>query len=103
MSDQGISEAFVAAVEAVGRLAGIKPLPKGLTTVASQDWTLTINTMSGPLLHEGSEVPPFTVLAVHKRYLIICMLAPDGGMIGGGMSEAEFIADMKAIADQVPA
>lgn len=103
MADQGISEAFVAAVEAVGRLAGVKPLPKGLTTVDGGDWSLTINTTPAPLVHDGSEVPGFTVVATHNQFLVICVLAPDGGVIGGGMTEAGFIADMKALAAQVSA
>jgi hypothetical protein len=99
----GVSEAFVAAMNAIASVIPERPLPKGINVARVGNWVLTLNASAAPIEHDGQELAPFTILATHNDYLIICVLAPDGGIVGGGMTEGEFIEEMKALTEQVPA
>ena len=101
MSDTPLSLAFYEGVAAVARVVGITPLPSGLNAAKVGSWQLTLNASNEPLTKEGSEVPipPFNLLAEHDKYFVIALIGPDGGCIGGGITEDQFIADMQATAE----
>lgn len=90
-----LSEAFAEAMEVIASKAPSIPLPKGLTEVETPDWKLAVNSGREPVQWQGSELPGYTVGALHKEFLIIAMIGPDGGVIGGGMTEDQFIEDMR--------
>ena len=93
----GVSEAYFEACMAVGRLLKIKPLAPGLSVVETEEWAFGVNNSKEPVKHEGVDIEPFELVARHKVYLLFAVMGPAGGMIGGGMPEDEFIAQMKAI------
>ena len=101
MAEQGLSAAFVAAMDAIAAHIPERPLPPGLNQVEAGDWKLAVNASREPVAFEGAELSPYTINASHKVYIVICLLDPSGGIIGGGMTEDEFIAEMKKLA--VPA
>jgi|GEM_PF-2673375 len=83
--------AYYLVAVAIGERLG-KPLPAGLNTTEIGDWTLTINCSPEPI--DG--VQPWNVRAVHRQFIVVALFGPDGGLIGGGMTEDEFIADISA-------
>jgi hypothetical protein len=93
----GISEAFYEAVQTIAAVAKATPLPSGLTQVEAGEWDLSINVSKTDIEKDGFSFPPYTVIAQHRKYLIISAIGPDGGMIGGGMTEGEFIQQMKTL------
>jgi hypothetical protein len=97
MGEQGISEAFTVAVEAIAKIAGVKPLPSGVTSVEAGDWTLTINASKDEVRHGEMDLAPYTVFANNKVYLAFALISPIDGAIGG-MPESEFIDQMRALA-----
>lgn len=93
-----ISQAFYSAMEAIASVIPQRPFPPGLTTVEAGDWKLTVNSSGEEQDHGGTKLPPWSVLAEHKVWFVICVLDPNGGCIGGGMTEDEFIRQMDEIA-----
>jgi hypothetical protein len=95
-----VSEAYVEAMNTVAALASKIPLPPGITSVETNKWRLAVNNGLGNATWEtgncGAEISPFGIAAVHKTVVVMAMLDPAGGTIGGGMTEDEFIAEMKA-------
>jgi hypothetical protein len=96
----GVSEAFVEAVGAISRYSNLKPLPAGVTAIETTEWKLAVNASLKATDHDGSPLGPYEVRAEHRDYLVIALLHPNGGMVGGGMPEDEFIEQMKAIAPE---
>ncbi len=103
----GISHAFAAGVEFI--VAGLgpdhpKPL-RGLFAAERGDWKLTINASPEPVLPEGmsAELCAWTIFAENSRYLVFGLFGPAGGMIGGGMSEDQFIAEIKGLTAEMAA
>lgn len=92
----GPSLAWYAAVEAIARHVPERPLPAGINTATVGDWDLTLNQSAKPAMNGDVEMPPFGVQAAHRQYLVLAVLDPAGGMIGGGMTEDEFIKQMEA-------
>jgi hypothetical protein len=92
-----ISDAYYEGVAAVVAAAGLRPLPKGVTAVEAGDWELAVNNGREPIDHDGSPLGAWELRAVHKVFLVIVILNPVGGCLGGGMPEDEFIAQMRAI------
>lgn len=97
----GVSVAFVMAVDVIAQTIGQTPLPPGLNTAEAGDWVLTVNNSREPATFGGQELQPWDMFAENKRYLAFGIFNPVGGMIGG-MSEDQFIADMKALGAKVP-
>jgi len=98
VSDQGISEAFYEAVCAVGKAIGKKPLPVGLNEADVNGWHLTLNSSADII----GDHEPFTVIAQHQEYIGVAVFDPAGGIIGG-ISEDQFVADMRAFNQGVAA
>jgi hypothetical protein len=97
MAEPGLCMAFYEAVGAIVALAGVTPLPPGISAVETEDWSLVVNNGREPAEHDGGEVGPWAVHASHKDFLVVAIFNPVGGAIGGGMSEGEFIDQMRAI------
>lgn len=100
--NEGISISFVMAVDVIASTVGKSPLPPGLTTAEAGDWVLTINNSGEVAEHNGHDLEPWGLFAHNKRYLVFGIMSPIGGMIGG-MSEAEFIEQMRALGAELPA
>ncbi len=88
----GPSVAWVESVEAIGRMAGVKPLPSEMVTVENDDWKLTINLTN----KQQCDLAPYDVLIEGKKYFAFGILAPSGGMVGG-MSEDQLIDEMRHV------
>jgi hypothetical protein len=99
-----LSLAYVATMEAIGTAIPDRPFPPGLNRVELGEWTLTANASGEELKRDGSSIaiPPYSILAEHKVFCVICILDPGGGMIGGGMTEDEFIEQMNSLATPSP-
>lgn len=93
--NDGVCEAYCEAVETIASKIEQRPLPQGINVVEAGDWKLTLNASRDEVEHDGGTIPPWSVLAEHQEYLLIAMLDAAGGAIGGGMSEEQFIADMR--------
>jgi hypothetical protein len=96
----GVARAFVTGVEFIVAALGPdhpKPL-KGVFVGERGDWKLTINASPEPAKPEwmNSTLMPWTIFAENTRYLVFGVFAPDGGMVGG-MTEADFIAEIEAL------
>lgn len=95
-----IAEAFYEAMNAIAARVPERPLPQGLVEVETEKWRLALNTTGDVLEWEGegcgASVPPYTIAAVHKEVIQMAMFDAGGGTIGGGMTEDQFIDEMKA-------
>lgn len=94
----GIAEAYYETVSAIAAGIAERPLPDGINVRDTEDWHLAVNVGSEQRDHEGTPLRPYEALARHKQYLVLAMFGPDGGMIGGGMPEGEYIEQMRALA-----
>lgn len=98
---EGVSIAYVAAVDLIAKTLDQTPLPSGINTAEAGDWVLTINNGREPVEHNGNALGPWELFAENKVYLVFGIISPIGGMIGG-MTEGEFIDQMKALGAEVP-
>jgi hypothetical protein len=96
----GVCEAFAEAVGAIARQSKTTPLPKGVTAVETPEWKLAVNASLEPVEHDGSPLGPYEVRAEHRKYFVIAVFDPNGGAIGGGLPENDFIEQMKAISPE---
>ena len=99
MAERGPNAAWAATCLALQSVIAERPIPKGINQGILGDWDFTINASNEPLMAEGHSDPiePFGIILSHRVYIAFVALAPSGGMIGGGMSEDEFIAQMEAL------
>jgi len=96
----GVCEAFAEAVGAIARQSKTIPLPKGVTAVETPEWKLAVNASLQPVDYDGSPLGPYEVRAEHSQYFWIAVFDPNGGVIGGGLPEGDFIEQMKAISPE---
>jgi len=96
-----MAEAFYEAMNAIAALAPEIPLPKGITAVETDKWRLAVNNSDEQADWEGdgcgAGIPPYSVAAIHKECVQMAIVDAAGGTIGGGMTEDQFIDEMKAI------
>jgi hypothetical protein len=95
--DKGVAEAYYATVQAIAAGTTARPLPDGINVRETDDWHLAVNVGNDSREHEGAALRPYEAMARHKETVILAMFGPDGGVIGGGMSEDEYIEQMRAI------
>lgn len=86
----GISLVWSLCVALVAHQHG-KPLPKKVLTATADHWSVTLNSTNVA----SGDLPPFGVRVESTRFLIIGVLDPFGGVIGG-CSEDVLIEDLKA-------
>ncbi|WP_294138357.1 hypothetical protein [Sphingomonas sp.] len=91
-----VSTAFAAVVGALATVVEQRPIT-GLHVGKVGDWTITLNASREPVMHLGKELPMWTAEVTNDRYLVVAMLDPTGGIVGG-MPEDQFIAEMEAFA-----
>ncbi len=87
----GISIAWLTACLAISQQLGEKPLAAGIREATIGDWLLRINNSA----EQQDELEPFEVELKHQRYCAMGLLSPSAGLMGG-ISEDQFLADMKA-------
>ena len=98
MSEEpGVCSAFVATVAAISKLLDKKPLPAGLNVAENDDWKLAVNNGREPVQYERQKLQGWDAVAMHKEFFVIATFNPLGGMIGGGMPEGDYIAEMEKI------
>lgn len=92
--------AWALATQAIAVKLDVIPLPPGLSEATVGRWNLVVNNskLELPASVNGVEtdLPPYEVAVSMTDYLVFGLLGPAGGMIGGGVTEDEFIADMVA-------
>jgi hypothetical protein len=93
------SLAWALAAQAIGYKLETVPLPAGTHEAEVGRWRLVANNSKFELVHSRAgkrdvTLPPFEVYVEHLDYLVFGLLGPEGGLLGGGYSEDEFIADM---------
>jgi hypothetical protein len=96
MTAQGLSLAYLSAVDVIAKAIGKAPLPAGISTAEAGDWVLSINNGREPVMHDGNELGPWELFAESKKYLVFGIMNPVSGMLGG-ISEDMFIDEMKAL------
>jgi hypothetical protein len=101
-----IAEAFCEAMNVIAQRT-TAPLPPGITAVETNNWRLAVNNGRENASWDdggcGAEIGPYGVAAVHKDILAMAMLDAAGGTIGGGMTEDQFIDEMKAAQAEIAA
>lgn len=90
----GVAVAFHRAVTAMSTVISERPFPVGLVKAEVGDWDMTVNTSGQEISEDGIAYGAFTLHATHRTFFVIAVFDPAGGMIGGGMTEAQFIEDM---------
>jgi hypothetical protein len=97
---EGMSLAWALATSAACCARNEKPLPQGISEARVGRWIIVVNNskLELPATVNGiaTELPPFEVAVAMPEFVVFGLLGPAGGMIGGGVSEDEFIADMVA-------
>lgn len=104
MADVAPNLAWACALEAFATVVRDRPFPKGLNEAEVGDWRMQVNASGEELTVPGYDTPieAWGLVATHKDFLLIVVLGPGGGVIGGGMSEDAFIEQMRAIAASTP-
>lgn len=88
--------AYAAVVEALATVVDERPI-RGLHTAKLGDWNIVLNASREPVHHDGEEMSAWSAKVTNDRFVIVALLNPIEGAIAG-ISEAEFTAEMQALA-----
>ncbi len=88
MTGRPISELYVALME-WAETQGAADLSKqpGLWRGSTDEWDAAIN----PHNEEVEDVPPYSWTLTHRDYVVMCVIGPFDGVIGGGYPEDKII------------
>jgi hypothetical protein len=99
---RAVAEAYFATVHAIASATALRPLADGINVRETPNWHLVVNVGRESREHEGTSLRPYEAMARHKELVVLAMFGPDGGCIGGGMSEDEYIEQMRALSQDAP-
>lgn len=101
--DVQVTEAYFEAINAAARLWGQPlPMPSGVNIFQNDEWHIVVNNSKWQGAYDApagmtGHIDPYDVHVSHQDRIIIAVISPSNGVIGG-LAEDDFIEAMRAIA-----